>query len=172
MSDKQSQTPQPPKPPELERKMLFYPYQLIAIPLLLLIPVLALFGVFGETMATAAASQNGIELEVDYPTRMLYHSDQTIEVQVRNTTGSALPLVTVTLDVSYLNGFSDLSFVPSNVVISDDVYRINFENVQAGETRILTIDTVSVEYGSHQGTISVTAGANGPSVTVSTFIIP
>ena len=65
--------PHPPEAPDVERQFKQYVYQWIGIPLIMLIPVLSMLGVFGETMASTAAEEAGIlALDADYISRFRY----------------------------------------------------------------------------------------------------
>ncbi|HEX2167380.1 MAG TPA: hypothetical protein VHG09_09145, partial [Longimicrobiales bacterium] len=54
--------PDPPGPPEIERKLSMYRFQLIGLPFLLAIPLLALFGVFGESRSDLRAESGSLEV--------------------------------------------------------------------------------------------------------------
>lgn len=49
LANSSPEVPQPPEVPDIKRRIQLHPWQWIGIPLFLLIPILALFGVFGET---------------------------------------------------------------------------------------------------------------------------
>ena len=80
---KQQATPQPPQPPEIRRRIAFHRTQLIGVPLLAIIPVLALFGVFGTTTGEARAESAELQMQVRYPTRFRYKVINSLTVEVR-----------------------------------------------------------------------------------------
>jgi hypothetical protein len=56
----------PPSPPEIQRKLAFYPYQIIGLVMILAVPLLAVLGVFGETFAEVTASNSNLAVQVTY----------------------------------------------------------------------------------------------------------
>jgi hypothetical protein len=163
---------QPAQPRAFEPRLKFYPYQLIGIPILFLIPILALFGVFGETSTVAQSEANGIDLEVHYTNRVLFQGLDGTEIQVRNATDAVIPILTITVEKAFLENYSDISFAPNVDKINDEAYFFELLDVQPNETRIVTYDSRGKIAGSHSGTVTASYEAGDASVTVETFIIP
>lgn len=82
--DHNSNAGQPPQPPEVEKKALFHREQLLGIPLLMLLSILALFGVFGESVAEVNQANETLAVRVGYPTRNRYTMDNALEIRVQN----------------------------------------------------------------------------------------
>jgi hypothetical protein len=164
--------PQPPQPPEFDRKLQFYPFHLLGIALLILVPVLALLGVFGETSAVVQGASNGIELEVHYSNRIHFQGLDGTEIRIRNTTGNVISSLTVAIDKAFLDNFSDLAFTPEVTQITEAAYLVELSEVQPGETRIVTYDSRGKIAGSHLGNVTVVSADNGPTVVLETLIIP
>lgn len=167
------QTSEPPQPPDdFSPHLSFYPFQLIGIPLLFLIPILALFGVFGETKATLQGVGNGLEMEVTYSNRVLFQGLDGSDISVTNTTNDLIPTLTVTIETAFLDNFSDVDFAVSVTDVTDNVYIIELTDVQPGETRRVSYESRGAVAGSHRGIINAFAGASNVSVTVESLIIP
>jgi hypothetical protein len=166
-------TPQPPQPPEIRRRVAFHRTQLIGVPLLAIIPILALFGVFGTSTGEASAESAELQLHISYPTRFRYKVINSLTVEVRNRTGQALPAITVDFDKSYLSQFSGVAFTPSVKTVTGEVYMVELTDVQPNEARTVSVEIQAEEYGGHPGFISATAGdAEGVRATVNTFVFP
>ena len=73
-----------PQPPPFHPRPQFAPLQLIGIPLLALLPILALIGIFGESMSSVQASNAEIALQVDYVSRLRYRMQDALTVAVTN----------------------------------------------------------------------------------------
>jgi hypothetical protein len=178
MSTPSRDVPQPPQPPKFERKLHFYPFQLIGIPILFLIPILALFGVFGKTSTSVENSGSGLSLHVDYANRVLYQDTDGTEIRVQNTSDQPYPMLTVAIEKQFLDNYSDISFMPEIDEITNDAYFIRFEDVQPGETHIVKFDSKGKVAGQHRGMIIVNAGGEdepviaSSAVTLETLIIP
>ena len=171
MSD--SQGTQPPQPPEIKRTLQFHLTQLIGVPLLAVLPVLALLGVFGTTRGEASAQSAALELHVEYPTRSRYKVINAIEVSVRNLTEQPLSTVTVSFDETYISKFSNVQFTPSVKTVTDEVYRVELSDLQPGETQLVSVEVQAEEYGAHRGTIKVAAGeAEAAQVDLATIVFP
>lgn len=170
---KHQATPQPPQPPEIRRRLAFHRTQLIGVPLLAIIPILALFGVFGTTTGEMSTESAELQLHISYPTRFRYKTINSLTVEVRNRSGQALPAVTVNFDKSYLSRFSGVTFTPSVKTVTGEVYTLELTDVQPGETRTVDVEIQAEEYGGHSGFISATAGdAEAARATVNTFVFP
>ena len=74
--------PSPPPAPSINLKIQLTLKQRIGLPILLAVPILALFGIFGETQAHAHAASGSIDLEVSYPARFRYRQVQSLRVSV------------------------------------------------------------------------------------------
>src|SRR5690606_12259349 len=93
--------PDPPGPPEIRRRLSLYRFQLIGLPFLLIIPLLALAGVFGERRDDAHARDGALEVSARYPSVFRYKMIDAIEVDVRNRGDAVIDSVTVSLDTAY-----------------------------------------------------------------------
>lgn len=161
--------PQPPEPPQVERRLRPPRLQLIGMTLILLVPVLALLGVFGESRASARAASTEVQLQVRYGARYRYKMLNEIEVTVRNTTDRTMDTLTVGFDPRYVSGFSQVTFIPS----ASEPYDVRLLDVRPGETRLVRGELQGERYGRHTGQVFATSGAADTArVSVSTFIFP
>ena len=172
MNNASQAVPQPPQPPKFERKLHFYPFQLIGIPILFVIPILALLGVFGETSTTIQQAENGLELEVHYSNRVLFQGLDGTEIHVENTSNQTISNLTIQIEKSFLDNYSDLSFTPEVDEITEQAYVIELLDVQPGETRIVAYDSRGKIVGSHQGRITASTATSSVAVSLDVWIIP
>ena len=166
------QPAQPPQPPQVPRRFKQYLFQWIGVPIFVLVALLAVFGVFGETVATAEESSAALELEVEYPSRFRYRTDNLITVSVTNRTDQALDSISVRFDQSYVSNFANVTFQPSVETIADNTYVVALTDVAPGETRSVVVEVQAESYWRHEGTISASAGEDSVSVSVATFVFP
>lgn len=171
MADSQ-QVPQLPPAQDFQRKLQFHRAQRIGIPLIMLIPILALLGLFGESYAEVRASGDALELRVEYPIRNRYWMATFIEISVRNTSISAIEMLTVNLDRVYVDSFSETDFTPNVDDTTDEFYQIEFSDVQPNETRRVKIQLRGRDYGRQMGSIRATSDTDAVEVAVDTFIFP
>jgi hypothetical protein len=169
------ETAQPPQPPEIEPKFTLSRVQWIGLPLLMLLPLLALLGVFGESFTAVADSNDVLDMEVEYATRYRYKMRNALELSLENLSAQTIPTLTVRLDADYISQFSDIAFSPQLDEITDEDYIVHLQDVQPGEVRVVTVEMQGDRYGRHSGTMSATAGGDGNGrvqVEVATFIFP
>lgn len=173
---KSAQPKQPPQPPEIEKKALFHREQWIGIPLLMLLPLLALFGVFGESRSEAEESNEVLAVHVEYPTRNRYALSDSLEVEIENRSAQEPISVTVKISEAYISNFTGVTFEPSVEQISDGFYEVEAQAVEAGETRLVSVELKAWKYGRHEGQVIVTAeGASeitAITIPIHTFIFP
>src|SRR5690606_27563148 len=76
----------------------------IGIPLLGLLPLLALFGALGPTNARLAmpVAEAGLRVDISYPQRLRHKADGEIRVAVHNTGSAERRGLTLSLDQHYL----------------------------------------------------------------------
>ena len=164
---------EPPKAPEIPRQWKFYNYQFIVIPLLLLIPLLALFGVLGETSTTVEAANEGLVLRIIYSDRAHYEAYNHMQITVRNESGADLSNVAVELDRGLLDHFSQLSINPALTEITETVYRVELDTVEAGTERVITVDYQPDMNGSQNGWVRLIADGIAPvQAAFSMFVFP
>jgi hypothetical protein len=164
---------QPPQPPEIERKLQFYRFQKIGIPLILLLPILALIGLFGESVAAENASNPQLMVEVEYPTRFRYKMVDSINVSVENTSTQPLSVVSVRFDRPYIESFSTVTFTPQVKTVTAADYIVELTDLQPQEVRIIAVEIQAENYWQHEGTITAVSD-NNESVTLAlnTFVFP
>lgn len=169
MANSHSQEPTPPEPPPLERRFRLGRLQMIGVPLLLVLPVLALTGMFGERAGQAAARSAELELHVEWPTHTRYKRADDIAVVVRNASARTLDTVTVTLDTAYLAAFSSRSITPG----ASHAWVVELAGLRPGEARQVAVELTAHSYGRHAGPVTATAGgADTARVVLDTFIFP
>lgn len=164
---------EPPQPPQIRRSITLEKYQLIGVPLLVLLPALALWGVFGVTSASARASATGLEIEVTYPERFRYRMHRELEVTVRNTGGKPLPVVVVSFDRPYISAFSQVQFTPAARSITAEGFEVELDDIPPGGERRVSASLQADDYGRHDGWVTVEAQGGGRSrLPITTIVFP
>lgn len=169
----QCQTPEPPQPPPFERRIQIPRLQLIGVPLLLILPLLAAFRVFGDTTATARAANDALALQVEYPARYRYKMNAPLNVEVTYLAGTEPVTVTVEFSRPYMDRFSSVSFLPDVAEITPDAYRVEAPNLAAGETRTVAVEIQAEQYWRHRGQVTASLEGESPvSVPLQTWVFP
>jgi hypothetical protein len=167
------QTSEPPQPPEIQRKLQFHLVQWIGMPFLILIPILAVLGVFGKTTDEARAENETVAISVTFPTRTHYGVEEIMEVRVTNTSDQTIPSLRILFDADYFSKFSQLSFVPEVDQVTDTSYEIELTDVLPDETRLLTVDYAAQAMGNYPGYVEAAAeGLESARATINTFVFP
>jgi hypothetical protein len=144
----------PPEVPEVPRRVRLYPAQWIGIPFLMVVPVLAALGVFGEVRSQVETSDGTFRLHVDHPARMRMGQRSGVAVRVENLTASALDTVTVYLDPDYFTRFVDVLFTPE----PRDRFQSEIVGLPPGETSLVHVELVGWKAWRHSGWIAARAG--------------
>lgn len=169
----EEQIQKPPEPPEIKRKFQFYLIQWIGVPLLMVIPILALFGVFGESFQKANASNAEFDMTVEYPSRFRYKMTNPVEVSLTNKSSRPIQNLTVDFEHSYISKFSEVQFTPQPKEVTGDSYKIELTEIMPGETRRVSASLQGEHYGSHQGFVRAKSeSGSGSEVQMETFIFP
>lgn len=158
---------EPPEPPEAPRRIRLYPFQWVGAGVLAIFPLLAVFGVFGESMRRVETATPTLGIDVRYPSRFRYKQIQQIEIWIRNRSGSPLDTVRVRLDSAYARYFSTLKAIPS----FDQAYTLPVTGLAPGEVRLAIVELQAERYGRHTGLLQVTA-TDTADVRLSTFVFP
>lgn len=162
-------TPHPPGPPRLSRAFRLYPWQWIGIPVLMLLPATAVFGLLGETFRTVVAEAPGLAAALEYPSRHRYRVVQSLDLEVRNTSLTPIDTLTISLDPGYASRFLVSMAFPA----FDEAYTIRLHGVPPGATRHVRIDLEGRSYGQHLGDLVMTPSGQEPLVIpLRTFVFP
>jgi hypothetical protein len=166
--------PRPPQPPEFERKFQLYPYQYITMPLIFLIPILALLGLFGDADATQQADSQDISVQVEYPARTRYKVATILKLYITNHTDAPLSNLDVSFDRNYIDAFLELNFLPVVSAVTEDAYIVTLEEtIPPGETHAITVDLHAEKFGVFAGTIMVDGDTIEPvSVRLESLLFP
>jgi hypothetical protein len=173
LSSKKREPSQPPQPPSVTRKFQFHLIQLIGMPLIILVPVLAMLGVFGETLDSVMVSNPQLEMHVEYPARFRYKMIDSVRVSLLNISTRLIPTVRVEFDQAYVEEFSTVTFTPSVKHITDSVYMVEITDLEPGETRVISVTIQAEKNGRHEGTITATPeNSAGLQVSIVTVTFP
>ena len=163
----------PPEPPPFQRKLVIHRDQLIGIPLLMLLPLLGLFGFFGQTFTTERVANAELSMQVEYTTRSRYQTFHDMRVTVTNLSEQSPVTVTVTFDRSYVDQFSNTTFMPSAERLTEQVVEVELTEMETGETQAVEVEFRGEHYWHHTGMISASiAGGEAVQLPVSTTIYP
>src|SRR4030088_475627 len=158
----------PPPAPSIDPKIRLSWKQRIGFPLLLVIPLLALFGTFGESQAHSGATSGSISVAVSYPARFRYRQVQSLRVSVRNLSPVAADTIRVSFDTAYISRFSSVRFDPA----AKSAYTVELTDVQPSESRLVSVELWGQDYGSHRGRIVVRRGTDSAIVHLRTLVFP
>jgi hypothetical protein len=163
---------QPPQPPPFDRRIQIPTLQKLGISFLLLLPVLALLGVFGDAVSSQRAANEQLVLEVTAPERTRYNLFTQVNVEVTNLAAQPVTL-TVEFDHSYIDKFSGHVFLPEVQNVTPDAYQVEVPNVPPGERRIITVGMRAEHSWRHMGLVTVTPEAGSPvSIPLRTWVFP
>ena len=160
--------PAPPPAPGMRRHIRLYPHQWVGIPILALLPVLAVLGVFGQTGDARTSTGPVLEIRAEYPSRMRYKTLGDIAVRVGNRSGTPLDSVIVNLEESHLAGFSNVTFTPQ----ANEAHRVTLGRLDPGEEGSVAVEVTAERYGRWTGAIVAAAGSDTAAVEVSTLVFP
>lgn len=160
--------PDPPDPPEIPRRLSLYRFQMFGLPFLVAIPLLALFGVFGERRSGLEGERGALEVSGQYPTAFRYKMLESIDLHVRNRGAAPIDTITVALDSAYASRFSTITAVPGFT----GPFEIDLPAVAPGDSRFVRIEIQAERYWSHKGSLTISAGADTIRLPLSTFVYP
>ena len=158
----------PSAPPPTTRRLALTRKQQLGLPLLALIPILTLFGFFGERGATVHGSSAAIAMSVRYPERFRYRQVQPLEITVRNSSSHPIDTIEVSLDTAYITRFSSVRIVPD----PDRAFVVRLIAVRPGESRLVAGELWGEQYGRHRGRIVVRTPNDSAAVIVQTLVFP
>src|SRR5690606_2632222 len=141
--------PQSLEAPERPRRLRFHRYQWVGLPLLVLVPVLALFGFFGRTDARADGIGAGLVLSVHYAGRQRVTQPNTVEVLVENTSGRRLDTVVVAFAPEYVRAFSSPTFMPEPT----QPFEVEIPSLGSGEVGRVRAEMKGEAIGRHRGAV-------------------
>ncbi|MFI5241664.1 MAG: hypothetical protein ACHQRL_01545 [Gemmatimonadales bacterium] len=142
--------------------------QWVGLPFLLLIPVLALFGVFGERTATIATATPSLGVTVSYPERLRYRQTERLEIAVTNRSSNLVDSVSVSVDTAYLSRFMDVRVTPE----PSAAYEVRLARIAPGETRLVVADVTGNRYWRHPASLGVAMGGERATVHFSSLVFP
>jgi hypothetical protein len=165
-----SELPQALQVSDQPRHLRLHRYQWIGLPLLFLVPILALLGTFGDSTDREADATAELALAVEYPARHRFKQIHTVEVRVENLSGRVLDTIVVSFDPEYVLRFSGLAFIPG----VEEPFEVVLRDVQPGEIRLVVAELQSEEYGRHTGEVRAHAvgAVDTAAVVLSTLIFP
>lgn len=158
----------PPNPPTPRRRFYLRPGHAPLLSVLLLITILAAVGFFGETRTTTKTQSASLGLNIDYPTRFRYKQINPMRIRVRNRTRQSMDTVTVAIDSTYIDPFSNVTFTPS----AARPWVVELTDLKPGEHRRIHVTLQAETYGRHRGAVSALHGSDTARAEVSTFIFP
>lgn len=158
----------PPSAPSIDPKIELSSKQRIGFPILLAIPILALFGMFGESGAHTHSTSGSLDVEVSYPTRFRYRQVQALRVSVRNLSPIVADTMRVSFDTAYISRFSSVRFEPA----AKTAYTVDLTDVKPSESRLVSVELWGQDYGNHRGTITARRGSDSAIVHLRTLVFP
>jgi len=165
-----------PQPPEIKKPWVFKTAQKLGMPILFLIPILAIFGVFGNSSTMVTERGQNLALETSFPTKLRHKTIAPLVVKVTNLAAQTVPTVTLKFDEEYLSAFSNVAFQPGVDEITDDAYYVHVRDLEANETRLVTLEVQAEQYWRHEGIVGAAVGgsnaASDVEVELQTFLFP
>jgi len=141
--------------------------EFVGILLIALLPVLAVFGVFGPDRRSVVATSAGIGIEVDYPSRLRFENLERLQILVTNNTAAPRD-ITLEIDPAYLEAYSGLLFTPA----PDERYVFRIVGLPSGESRVVSAELSAHEYGKHSGSVRFASADARGQVEIETLIFP
>lgn len=165
--------PTPPQPPNMPRRILLSTFQFLFLPVLVLLPVLAFFGVFGLAKVTNTVEAGPLAVTAEYPRRIRYGVSDGARIRISNDGATPVSGVRLAIGRDWLEHFGNVSFVPSPFELTADEYRFELGDIPAGESRLIVVELTADGYLDRSGAVTVTGEATGSAhLELTTFIFP
>ena len=158
----------PPQAPELGGRISLTARQVLGLPLLAAVPLLAVLGVFGERATTAVARSAVTEVTVTYPSRFRYRQVQPLRVTVRNRSATTIDTVFVSFDTAYIARFSSVRFDPAVT----SAFVVPVARLGPGVAALVSAELWGEAYGRHRGRVVVSTKGDSLSIPISTIVFP
>jgi hypothetical protein len=120
---------------------------------IVLVPALAVAGVFGESWEQSAAESPNLSVRIEFPSRFRYKVLQSLTASITNRSAHAIDTIHVRLDSSYALRFSAVTLTPP----AERVYEVALRHVAPGETRQVVIEVRGERYGRHAGRLRISS---------------
>jgi hypothetical protein len=155
-----AENPVPPDPPPMDRKVRIDRVQLVSIPIMVLVALLALSGLLGESTSESRSAEGGpLAVRVSYPSRLRFHQQEALEIAVHNVGPGPLEPVAVEIDRTYLEAFSVSTIIPDADRVTSDAYVIQLGRLLPGQVRRVTMQVEAEHPGHHRGLVVARSGA-------------
>lgn len=158
----------PPDPPRLARAFRLTTVQCVGLPALFAIPILALFGVFGERYTDARASGVGVTAAIHYPSRIHYRQPLAFRITVENTGADTSDSIVVSLDPRFMRAFTAIE-VSAPMSAS---YRFTLRDVAPHERVNIDGEVSGDRYWRSTGALQARGPEGTVHIPVSTFVFP
>lgn len=158
----------PPQPPAIRSRLIFTRKQIVGIPLILAVPILAVLGVFGERHEVMHTSSASLDMTLSYPERFHYRQVLSLRADIRNVSAHPLDTVKVSFDTAYIGHFSSVRFDPP----AREAYVVDLLGVKPGESRRVAVELWGQDYGRHRGRVVARAGSDSIVTRFSTLVFP
>ena len=112
----------------------------------MLLPVLGMLGLFGETITTERAANEQLAMQIEYTTRHRYKLNNNMKVTITNLSDQSPVTVTVSFDRAYLDHFSfqcgycTPGFVNAAMVLLERLKRSPIPRYRIDETVLAAMD--------------------------------
>lgn len=157
------------KSPKRKPKFRMWHYQWIGLPLLFLIPALALLGVFGSQNKKIEFSGEALEGSIEYPEKLRFGQSEFVRLEIKNPNDSAISNLTIAFDKKYIEEFAENSFTPE--VQSN--YEVKNVEIPANESESFEVRVKAGPPGSHSGKITIRNNKKEfLSKEISTYVFP
>ena len=130
--------------------------------MLMVLPILALFGVFDQHFTTRSSENGQLALRVEYPTRSRSKLDNDLVVTVTNLSEQSPVTATVSFGRAYMDNFSHVTFIPSAARVTPDEYQVDLKEMRAGEAQVVRVGMQAEGYWRHTGVISASLPGGQP----------
>lgn len=145
----------PPPAPDFQRRVNFDAAERIGVPLLLLLPLLALAGVFDQQVRSLHSRQGELSLHISYPAISRLHLQGALAIDVHNHGSQPLNDVQISVEQRYLRHFDQLSFLPGELQLDGQLYRARLKPLAPGQSRRLLLALRPQRAGLHEGHVFV-----------------
>ncbi|MBL0944055.1 MAG: hypothetical protein IBJ04_07000 [Hydrogenophaga sp.] len=152
----------PAPPPGFVRRVRLGRLEAIGLPVLALLPCLALSGLLGPTdisrSAQLALIPGTVALRVQHPSRLRHRGSGSLLIEVVNTGDQPLPALSLGISEGYLDRFSRADLLPATAADSrSGRLAVGLPALRAGERTRLHIRLEADGWGRHRGWVDLTS---------------